>query len=220
MTNPSQTATLETEICGQRLSTAHAANEPRRRSERLSRPTAAPVSRGNVLLFCGGGNHVNSNRDALGGASHSLRAWRMSRIDPERTVLSGVAPSCRFFPCAGDINSGHLSATLHFVGNDMLQWSSRHLPFPIAVVGATFTTEPLVNFRRRGCRIASRREMRPWAACHRSSAACLAHFSSQARTRTPRTTPAAICTTSINVARAMWEPLACELLAVCLLERR
>jgi UvrD-like helicase C-terminal domain len=33
-TNPSQTATLETEICGQRLSTARAANEPRRRSKR------------------------------------------------------------------------------------------------------------------------------------------------------------------------------------------
>jgi hypothetical protein len=54
-----QAATLETEFCGQRLSTASAANEPRRRSERLSRPTAATVSRGNVLLFCGGGNHVN-----------------------------------------------------------------------------------------------------------------------------------------------------------------
>ena len=34
-----------------------AANEPRRRSKILSRPTAAALSRGNVALFCGGGNH-------------------------------------------------------------------------------------------------------------------------------------------------------------------
>src|SRR6266853_1534396 len=54
VTNPSQTATLETEFCGQRLSTARAANEPRRRSRRLSRPTAATASRGNVAPFCGG----------------------------------------------------------------------------------------------------------------------------------------------------------------------
>ena len=46
-----QTATLETGICGQRLSTARAANEPRRRSKRLRRPTAAAVSRGNVVLI-------------------------------------------------------------------------------------------------------------------------------------------------------------------------
>ena len=46
VTNPSQTATLETEICGQRLSTARAANEPRRRSKKLSRPTAAPQAAG------------------------------------------------------------------------------------------------------------------------------------------------------------------------------
>src|SRR5271157_1596527 len=60
VTNPSQTATLETEICGQRLSTARAANEPRRRSKRPSRPTAAAASRGNVVLFCGGGNHART----------------------------------------------------------------------------------------------------------------------------------------------------------------
>src|SRR5271167_708073 len=59
-TNPSQTATLETEICGQRLSTARAVNEPRRRSKRLRRPTVAAASRGNVVLFCGGGNHART----------------------------------------------------------------------------------------------------------------------------------------------------------------
>src|SRR6202042_1028947 len=60
-------AALETEICGQRLWTACATNEPRGRSERLSRRTAAAVSRGNVLLFCAGGNHVNL-RGLPGGA--------------------------------------------------------------------------------------------------------------------------------------------------------
>jgi len=48
---------LETEICGQRLSTARAANEPRRRPKRLGRPTDAAASRGTVVLFCRGGNH-------------------------------------------------------------------------------------------------------------------------------------------------------------------
>jgi hypothetical protein len=45
-TNPSQTATLEMEICGQRLSTANAANAPRRRPKRLSRPTDAAQAAG------------------------------------------------------------------------------------------------------------------------------------------------------------------------------
>jgi hypothetical protein len=62
-----QTATLETEFCGQRLSTTRAANESRRRSKRPSRPTAAAASRGNVALFCGPGNHVDL-RGLLGGA--------------------------------------------------------------------------------------------------------------------------------------------------------
>jgi hypothetical protein len=88
VTNPSQTATLETEIYGQRLSTARAANEPRRRSERLSRPTAAPVSRGNVLLFCGGGNHVNL-RGLLGGGE-GIRTGDL------RDVASARLTECRF----------------------------------------------------------------------------------------------------------------------------
>jgi hypothetical protein len=58
--NPSQTATLETEICGERLSTARAANEPWRRPKRLSRPTVAVASRENVVLFCEGGNHAKT----------------------------------------------------------------------------------------------------------------------------------------------------------------
>jgi hypothetical protein len=62
-----QTATLETEICGQRLSTARAANEPQRPWNRLGRPTAAAASRGNVVLFCGLGNHVDL-RGLPGGA--------------------------------------------------------------------------------------------------------------------------------------------------------
>jgi hypothetical protein len=62
-----QTATLETEICGQRLSTARAANEPQRRWNGLGRPTAATASRGNVVLFCGLGNHVDL-RGLPGGA--------------------------------------------------------------------------------------------------------------------------------------------------------
>jgi hypothetical protein len=56
VTNASQTATLETEICGQRLSTLRAANEPQRRWNRLSRSTTDAASRGNVVLFCAVGN--------------------------------------------------------------------------------------------------------------------------------------------------------------------
>jgi hypothetical protein len=46
---------------------ARAADEPQRRWNRLGRPTAAAASRGNVLLFCGLGNHVDL-RGVLGGA--------------------------------------------------------------------------------------------------------------------------------------------------------
>jgi hypothetical protein len=53
---------LETEICSQRLSTARVANEPQRRWNRLSRPTDAAASRGNVVLFYGGGNHSGLRR--------------------------------------------------------------------------------------------------------------------------------------------------------------
>jgi Transposase DDE domain len=94
-TDPSQTATLETKICGKRLSTARAANEPRRRSKRLSRPTAATASCGNVVLFCGGGNHArtrgrDSNYEPLSDAfvNFSLFEGRGGAIcdGPERVV--------------------------------------------------------------------------------------------------------------------------------------
>jgi hypothetical protein len=58
---------LEMEFCGQRLSTVRAAYEPQRRWNRLSRPTTAAASRGNVVLFYGLGNHVDL-RGLLGGA--------------------------------------------------------------------------------------------------------------------------------------------------------
>jgi hypothetical protein len=61
----------ETEICGQRLSAAHAANESRIRPKRLSRLTAAAIRRGNVLLFCGGGNHAE--RRGLPGGAEGIR---------------------------------------------------------------------------------------------------------------------------------------------------
>src|SRR5271165_1296886 len=67
----SQTATLETEICGQRPLAARAANEPRRRSKSLSRPTAAAVSRRNVVLFCSGGNHARAC--GLPGGAEGIR---------------------------------------------------------------------------------------------------------------------------------------------------
>jgi hypothetical protein len=69
VTNPSQTPTPETEICHQRLWTARAANEARRRPKRHSRPTDAGASRGNVALFCGGGNHSGSRGLRGGGRS-------------------------------------------------------------------------------------------------------------------------------------------------------
>jgi hypothetical protein len=69
VTNLPQTGTLETEICGQRLSTARAANGARRRPKRLSRPTDAAASRGNVVLFCGVGNHSGSRGLPGGGRS-------------------------------------------------------------------------------------------------------------------------------------------------------
>jgi hypothetical protein len=62
-----QTATLETEFCGQRLSSARAAHKPQRRWNGLGRPTNAAASRGNVVPFCGLGNHVDL-RGLLGGA--------------------------------------------------------------------------------------------------------------------------------------------------------
>jgi hypothetical protein len=51
---------------GSRLKPA-TANGPRRPPKRLGRPTEAAASRGNVVLFCGGGNHFVS-RGLPGGA--------------------------------------------------------------------------------------------------------------------------------------------------------
>jgi hypothetical protein len=62
-----QTATLETEFFGQRLSARRAANGPQRRSNRLGRPTTDATSRGNVVLFRGLGNQLRL-RGLLGGA--------------------------------------------------------------------------------------------------------------------------------------------------------
>jgi hypothetical protein len=53
--------------------TRQSSDEPRGRSERLNRPTAAAVSRGNVLLFCGGGNHVNLR--GLPGGAEGVLHW-------------------------------------------------------------------------------------------------------------------------------------------------
>jgi hypothetical protein len=61
-----QTATLEPEFCGQRLSTAHAPDKLQRRWNGLGRRTSTAASRGNVVLFCGLGNHVGL-RGLLGG---------------------------------------------------------------------------------------------------------------------------------------------------------
>jgi hypothetical protein len=78
-----QTATLETEFCGQRLSTARAANEPQRRWNGLGRPTTAATSRGNIVLFFELGNHVSLSGLLGGGPS------------PAKPV------SCRKFPVFG-----------------------------------------------------------------------------------------------------------------------
>jgi hypothetical protein len=63
----SQTATLETEFCGKRLSSPRATNEPQRRWNRLGGLTTDATSLGNTVLFCDGGNQVGL-RGLLGGA--------------------------------------------------------------------------------------------------------------------------------------------------------
>src|SRR5580658_7234955 len=95
VTNPSQTATLETEICGQRLLTARAANEPRRRSKRLSRPTAAVASCGNVVLFCGGGNHARTR--GLPGGAEGIQTAMLSvmRSGDRGRSGTGTGPDAR-----------------------------------------------------------------------------------------------------------------------------
>jgi hypothetical protein len=62
-------------------------HEPRRRSKRLSRPTAAAASRRNIMLFCGVGSHVGARRLPGGGRSPTETSaflgtilWRAPRI--------------------------------------------------------------------------------------------------------------------------------------------
>ena len=81
-----QTATLETEICGQRLSTARTANEPHRRWNRLGRPTDAAAGRGNVALSCGGRNHAGTR--GLRGGAEGIRT-----DGPRRSVRIPARPS-------------------------------------------------------------------------------------------------------------------------------
>jgi hypothetical protein len=50
---------------------------PRRRPKRLSRPTDAAASRGNVVLFCRGGNHSGSR----GGFEPMAIAVQNARVD-------------------------------------------------------------------------------------------------------------------------------------------
>jgi hypothetical protein len=75
-----QTATLETEFCGQRLSTPRAVNEPQRRWDRHGRPATAVSSRGNVVLFCGLGNHVDLR--GLPGGAEGIRTSDLRRQAP------------------------------------------------------------------------------------------------------------------------------------------
>jgi hypothetical protein len=94
----SKALTADTELSPRK--TARADNEPRRRSKRPSRPTAAAASSGNVVLFCGGGNHVDL-RGLPGGAegirtdghrgrgeiSSWIAAWGFAR--PLKATLGG-----------------------------------------------------------------------------------------------------------------------------------
>jgi hypothetical protein len=129
VTNPTQTATLETEICGQRLSAARAANGARRRPERLSRPTDPAASRGNVGLFCSIGNHVDL-RGLPGGAEgiqtdgHRGLTPRVARFAQRIAAVAGatrragaLAPArgCRaiseqiFGPCPAVVTHSDIS---------------------------------------------------------------------------------------------------------------
>jgi hypothetical protein len=74
------TATLETEFCGQRLSSPRDTNERQRRWKALGRPWTPAASRENVVLFCGLGNHVNLRGLPGGGRS------------PEKLVSVGEFP--------------------------------------------------------------------------------------------------------------------------------
>jgi hypothetical protein len=76
----------ETEFCGQRLSTAHAADKPQRRWNEFGRPTSTATSRGNVVLFCGLGNHADL-RGLLGGAE-GIRTSDLSSQAPTASRFS------------------------------------------------------------------------------------------------------------------------------------
>ena len=58
-----------------------------RRSKRPSRPTAVAASSGNVVLFCGGGNHVEPLISAAQAAAHRRAA--------PRPVLQGLIAKAR-----------------------------------------------------------------------------------------------------------------------------
>ena len=75
-----------------KTSTARAANEPRRRPKRLIRPTDTAASRGNVVLFCGGGNHARTR--GLPGEAEGIRTDG-HRGHSEISSYSSVRPSMR-----------------------------------------------------------------------------------------------------------------------------
>jgi hypothetical protein len=100
-----------------------------------------------------------------------------------------------------DINSGASQCGgAAFRWQYMLQRSSQHWPFAIAVVGATFAPEPLANFRHHGGRIASRREMRPWGSLPAFFRRVSGPFFQPSQNKDAKNNTCAICTTSINVA--------------------
>jgi hypothetical protein len=108
VSNHLTTDTLETEICGQRLSTARAANGARRRPKRLSRPTDAAASRGNVVLFCGVGNHARTC--GLPGGAEGIRTdCHRGRRDPTK---SGISCACRLPFTLAKIRHGAAAARL------------------------------------------------------------------------------------------------------------
>ena len=81
------------------LRTMLAANEPRRRPKRLSRPTDTAASRGNVVLFCGGGNHAGTCRLLGGGRSPAepVSVGRNSRLTGKITGNSRHFSLCSEF---------------------------------------------------------------------------------------------------------------------------